>query len=93
MSVSQLVDRLLGNANHVEVRYRPTTRAINDVDDPCEEGFFGVTGNHERAHLNTSGVSRFVEEGPNVTGLVDLLDVGRERDDDGGLFAHRLLLT
>lgn len=50
--------------------------AGDDVDDTGSERFVDITSEHESAHLDNIGIVGFVEEGPDVAGRVDLVDVG-----------------
>lgn len=91
--MSEFVDRLLGETHDVQVDDLPVVRPSGDIDDTSEEGLDGVTGDDERAGLDSLGLVCAVEEGPDVAGLVDLLDVGGEGDGDVVLFCHGCLPT
>lgn len=91
--MAEFVDRLLGETHDVQVDDLPAVRPGNDIDNASEEGLNGVTSDDECAGLNSLGLICAVEEGPDVTGLVHLLDVGGEGDGDVVLFGHGCLPT
>lgn len=86
--MAQLVDRLFGDADDVEVDDLAISWAGDDVDDSGHERLDGVTGDDEGAGLHPIGFSSLVEECPDVAGLVDLLDVGGEGDGDVAWLGH-----
>jgi hypothetical protein len=92
VGVSELVDGLVGNAYNIEMDDRTTTRSVNDADNSSEKRFDGIARHDQGAHGHSLGLGSFVQERPHVTRLVDLLHVGRQRDDYSAT-CHPGLLT
>ncbi len=91
--VSQLVERLIGDPDDIEMNDRPAVRAGDDVDDAGEERLDGIARHDERPRLNPVWLSGLVEERPDEARVVDLLDVGRQGDGDALVHAHGCLPT
>lgn len=54
--MAELVDRLLGEADDVQVDDLSVARTRGDIDDASEEGLGGVTSDDERAGLDSLGL-------------------------------------
>ena len=91
--MAQLFDRLLRDADDVDMDDLAPAGPVHDVDDLGEERLLLVAGHDEGAGHDPLGFGCPVEEGPELTRLVNLGDVGGQRDSDGWLVGHRCLLT
>ncbi len=66
--VAKFVDRVVGNAEDVEVHDRSAARSLDDVNHPCEERLDRIAGDDQRAGVDAVGLGRLVQEGPHVAG-------------------------
>ena len=84
---------LIGDADHIEMDDRSTVRASDDVDNTSEERLNGITSDDEYSRLHALRFVSLVEERPDETRVVDLLDVGRQSDGDVLVPGHGCLPT
>lgn len=91
--MTELVDRLVRNPDHIQVDDPPPCRASNDVDHVGEERLLYVACDDEGTRADSIGFCCLVEERPDVAGLVDLLRVGSQRDPHGIMIGHCCLFA
>ena len=91
--VTELVNRLVGDAEHVQVDDRLASGAVDHIDHPRQERLDRVAGNDDRTRPNAGGLGGVAEKRSHVAGLVDLVRVGRKGDGDVVSLGHDFLLT
>lgn len=80
--MTEFVDELLRTTDDIEVNDLATLGASDDVHDDSETRLDGIAGDDDRPGTDTVEVDRSIAVGPDVAGLVDLVEVGRQGDDD-----------
>ena len=77
--MTQFVDHLVGNAEHIEVHDGVVAGAIDHVDHHGHEWLDRIAGDDDCARHHSLGLGRSTKKRPHVSGLVHLVDVGRKR--------------
>jgi hypothetical protein len=73
--VTQLLDRLIGDTEHVEVHHRVVTATVDDVDHPGQERLDRIAGHDDRPRANTARLGSVARERPPIAGVIDLVHV------------------
>jgi hypothetical protein len=72
---------LIGDADDIQMHDVPTIRSRHDINDAPEERLDRITRGDQPAGARPLRLLRYIQKRPHVTGVVDLLYIGRDRGE------------